>query len=241
MDLKNLSGAASGFGGKMPETGGQDAGAMFGSLFSGNNYQTSKEEFAKMQECARMLEKYVDRVPKNSGTISFDAHDMALWRNDFFKTLVHGGPKLPDDSFYTGKPNTESDLGIGTDGIFSCEELFQFLYRLYKAMAAYKMQGGNMTVAMQNADLFACAEMLEKYVDRFPKTKGCIKFDGKDASDWKERFFPNLVESDPRLPDYTYFNPSNKNYGIGLDCNFSARELFQFMYRLYKEILNKLG
>lgn len=56
--------------------------------------------------------------------------------------------------------------------------------------------------------------------------------------------FKNL--SDPmgnlggKLPDYSYFNPSAKNHGIGNDGNFGARELFHFLYRLYKEIADNL-
>lgn len=240
MDLKNLSGIASGLGDKIPGAGGQPSGAMLGKLFPDTGRQASKEEFIKMQECAKMLEKYVPRFPKES-KVQFDAQDMNRWKDDFFKNLVHGGPELQDDQFYTGKKEEVSPLGIGADGIFSCEDLFQFLYRLYKAMAAYKVQTGGTDAVMQNAELFGCAEMLEKYVRRFPKTKGCVKFEGQDADDWKKRFFPNLVEGGPKLPDYAFFNPANKNYGIGLDCNFHARELFQFLYRLYKEIVNKLG
>lgn len=241
MDLKNLSGAASGLGDKLPGMGGQGADGMMGKLFPDTGRKTSEEEFGKMQECAKMLEKYVTRVPKESGCINMDSPDAERWRNDFFKNLVHGGPELLDDQFYTGDKTAKSNMGIGTDCSFSCEELFQFLYRLYKAMASYKVLSAGMAAVAQNTDLFGCAEMLEKYVDRFPKTKGCVKFEGQDASDWKDRYFPNLVEGGPKLPDYAFFNASNKNYGIGLDCSFHARELFQFLYRLYKEIVNRLG
>lgn len=229
----------SGLGDKMPEMGGQES--VLGKLFPESDRKSSKEEFEKMQACADMLEKYVLRFPKETGCVMFDAQDMERWKNDFFKTLVHGGPQLQDDQFYTGNMNTESNMGIGTDGNFSCEELFQFLYRLYKAMAGYKTQSAGADAIVQNADLFGCAEMLEKYVPRFPKSKGCVKLEGQDASDWKKRYFPKLVEDGPKLPDYAFFNPGNKNYGIGLDCNFSARELFQFLYRLYKEIAKQLG
>lgn len=239
MDLKNLSGMPSGLGDKMPEMGGQES--VLGKLFTDSDRKSSEEEFEKMQACATMLEKYVPRFPKEVGCVKFDAQDMERWKNDFFKTLVHGGPQLLDDQFYTGNMGIESNVGIGTDGNFSCEELFQFLYRLYKAIAGYKTQSAGADAIIQHADLFGCAEMLEKYVSRFPTTKGCVKLEGQDASDWKERYFPKLVEDGPKLPDYAFFNPGDKNYGIGLDCNFSARELFQFLYRLYKEIAKQLG
>lgn len=241
MDFKNLSKTASGLAENMSGLSGQNPDKMLDNLFPKTGYKISKEEFIKMEECANMLEKYVSRFPKESGVVSFDSQDMNRWKNDFFKTLVHGGPELPDDQFYTGKKETESAVGIGTDGAFTCEELFQFLYRLYNSMASYKIQSSGTTAFMQNAELFGCTEMLEKYVDRFPKARGCVKLEGKDASDWKDHFFPELVEGGPKLPDYSFFNSYNKNYGIGMDGEFSAAELFQFMYRLYKEIVNKLG
>lgn len=87
----------------------------------------------------------------------------------------------------------------------------------------------------------SCAAMLEKYVSRFPKTKGCVSQEGQDAKDWTGRYFLNLVEGGPKLPDYALFKPSDKTFGIGTDCNFHARGLFQFLYRLYKEIVKQLG
>lgn len=241
MDTDKLSGMFSGLSDKASGMNKQDAGGMLGKLFPDSGRKSNNDEFVKMQECAAMLEKYVTNFPKTSGCVKMEARDAERWKNDYFKNLVHGGPELPDDRFYTGKKDTESNSGIGTDCSFSCEELFQFLYRLYKAMADYKARKAGKDVFMKNADLFGCAEMLEKYVSRFPKTKGCVKLEGKDASDWKDRYFPNLVDGGPKLPDYAFFNPSNKNYGIGLDGSFHARELFQFLYRLYKEIGKQLG
>ncbi len=229
MDLNKLPGTLPGLG------------DTFGKLFPNADGQYSKEEFSKMQECAEMLEKYVSRFPKEKNCVRFSAPDMERWKNDYFRTLVHGGPKLLDDQFYTGDNNKESNLGIGTDGEFTCEELFQFLFRLYKAMAAYKVLSVGTDVIMQNALLFSCAEMLEKYVDRFPKTKGCVEFSQEDKASWKEGFFPNLVEGGPKLLDYAFFNPSDKNYGIGADGQFHAHELFHFLYRLYKEIVSLWG
>ncbi len=212
----------------------------FGKLFPNADGQYTKEEFSKMQECAEMLEKYVSRFPKENN-VRFSAPDMENWKNDYFKTLVHGGPKLLDDQFYTGDNNKESNLGIGTDGEFTCEELFQFLFRLYKAMATYKVLSVGTDVIMQNPLLFSCAEMLENYVNYFPKTKGCVDFSQKDKASWIEGFFPNLVEGGPKLLDYAFFKPTDKNYGIGADGQFHARELFHFLYRLYKEIVNSIG
>lgn len=237
MDSSKLTEAVSGMGDKLPGMGGKGAGA-FADFLKGNGRQNSQSEFEKMQSCAAMLEKYVDKVPKTSGCISLDAQDAERWKNDFLANLVNGGPKLPDSEFF--KPG-DSSYGIGTDCNFSSEELFQFLYRLYKAMAEYKARSAGMDAFIKNADLFGCAEMLGKYVSRFPKTKGCVKLEGQDASDWKDRYFPNLVEGGPKLPDYAFFNASDKSYGIGSDGNFHARELFQFLYRLYKEIIKQLG
>lgn len=41
------------------------------------------------------------------------------------RTLVHGGPQLLDEKYYTGN-DRESNLGIGKDGEFYGEELFLF-------------------------------------------------------------------------------------------------------------------
>lgn len=240
MNLKDLQDLAAGFGDKKPEQEAQYPKKMLDGLFPNAGYKVSTEDFARMQECAKMLEKYVSRFPKETRYVYFDSNDMSRWENDFFPKLVHGGPELLDDQFYTGNKSVMSCSGIGTDGAFSCEEFFQFLYRVYKAMAHYKVQS-NMAAVMQGLKLFSCAEMLEKYVDRFPAAKGCVKLEGKDLTDWKEHFFPDLVEDGPKLPDYTFFNSSNKYCGIGIDGEFAAAELFQFMYRLYKEIVNKLG
>ncbi len=166
---------------------------------------------------------------------------MERWKNDYFKNLVHSGPHLLDDQFYTGDNDKISNLGIGTDGEFICEELFQFLFRLYKAIVSYKVFSAGTDVIMKNALLFSCAEMLEKYVDRFPKEKGCIKFSEEDKVSWQEGFFPKLVEGGPKLLDYAFFKPSDKNYGIGADGQFHSYELFHFLYRLYKEIANRVG
>ena len=110
MDLKNLSGAASGLGDKLPGMGGHGADGMMGKLFPDTGRKTSEEEFGKMQECAKMLEKYVARVPKESGCINMDSPDAERWKNDFFKNLVHGGPELLDDQFYTGDKTAKSML-----------------------------------------------------------------------------------------------------------------------------------
>lgn len=239
MDL-NKSNMFGDFGNKMPAMDEQGQGNMLGKLFPEGNRKSSKEEYEKMLECAAMLEAYVGRFPREKGCVTLNATDMARWKNDFFKNLVHGGPELPDDQFYTGNKGIESNVGIGTDCSFTCEELFQFLYRLYKGIAAYKAQSADMKVVLQHTDLFGCASMLEKYVEKFPKTKNCVRMEAEDAANWKDRYFPNLVEGGPKLPDYAFFSSSNKNCGIGLDCSFYATELFQFLYRVYKEIVKQL-
>lgn len=82
----------------------------------------------------------------------------------------------------------------------------------------------------------ACAAMLETYVEKFPATKGNVRLNDGDMKAWKDKFYPSLVESGPRLPDNLYFEPTGKqkNYGIGTDGEFSSVELFQFLFRLYK-------
>jgi len=84
--------------------------------------------------------------------------------------------------------------------------------------------------------VIACAAMLETYVGRFPEAKGTVKLNDADMKAWKEKFYPSLVEGGPQLPDNLFFEPTGKkkNYGIGNDGEFSATELFQFLYRLYK-------
>ena len=53
------------------------------------------------------------------------------WLTDSFI----GGPQLADGQFYTKDKNRMSNYGIGTDTSFTCEELFHFLYRLYKVIS----------------------------------------------------------------------------------------------------------
>lgn len=91
--------------------------------------------YEKISACAQMLEKYVDDFPKTSGCVKFKEDDRKKWTDDYFPNLVHGGPHLLDDQFYTGNADSCSHLGIGTDGEFSAYELFQFMYRLYKEIA----------------------------------------------------------------------------------------------------------
>lgn len=240
MGLKDFGGIASDIGDQKSGMGSPHGKSKLGKQLFEAGHKLPKGTFGKIGECAIMLEPYIGLVPKDGRYIVLAPQDMERWKNDFFKNLVHGGPELPDDQFYTGKKDAVSNVGIGSDGGFTCEELFQFLYRLYKAMAEYEVQSADWAVVAQNADLFECAEMLEKYVARFPREKGCVTFEGQDAVDWKERFFPNLVEGGPKLIDYAFFNPNDKNYGIGQDGGFYALELFQFLYRLYKEIVEKL-
>jgi len=227
--------------GSFPEMGGNNLNLMLEKLFPNMGRMILRQEFVKIQECADMLEKYVCKFPRE-GCVSFQGADMIRWKEDYYENLVHGGPELPDDQFYTGQAHMRSHLGIGTDGEFTGEELFQFLYRLYKAIVYYRLLTFGMSGMMQSVELFACAQMLEGYVGKFPETKNNVTLQGKDMADWKRIYYPNLVKSGPRLLDDRFFNPHSEssNYGIGLDGEFSACELFQFMYRLYKEIANRL-
>ena len=90
----------------------------------------------------------------------------------------------------------------------------------------------------QSEILLACATMLEPYIPNFPKTCGTVKMSAEDMKVWKEKFYPNLVEGGVKLPDNLFFDPSgkNKNSGIGQDGQFSGYELFQFLYRIYKNL-----
>lgn len=242
MDLKDIANQASNLGKKSSNTGENGIASIVGKLFPDTSHKITAQEFAKIQECAGMLEKYVDRFPRE-GCVSFQGADMSRWLGDYFENLVHGGPELPDDQFYTGQAGVRSHLGIGTDGEFTGEELFQFLYRLYKAIVSYKLKPTDMSVMINNAQLIACAQMLEKYVNMFPRVKGNVTFQGQDMADWKNSYYQDLVLRGPRLLDNRFFNPhsDSSNYGIGADGEFSAYELFQFMYRLYKELAKRLG
>lgn len=84
--------------------------------------------------------------------------------------------------------------------------------------------------------MVACAAMLEPYVEKMQTATSNLKLNDADMKAWKEKFYPSLVESGPQLPDNLYFEPTGKkkNYGIGTDGEFSAKELFQFLFRLYK-------
>lgn len=239
MGLKNFTSKESDFGNKCSNIGEDEIGLIVENLFPNTSRKITAQEFAKIHECAVMLEKYVDKFPRE-GCVSFQGADMNRWKEDYYNNLVHGGPELPDDQFYTGRADTRSHLGIGTDGEFTGEELFQFLYRLYKAIVSYKLKPTSM---YNNAQLIACAQMLEKYVDNFPKTKGNVTFKEQDMEDWKKTYYQDLVLKGPRLLDNRFFNShsDSSNYGIGADGEFSAYELFQFMYRLYKELAKRLG
>lgn len=241
MDLGKMGGLAE----QMAKSqGGNDPMESIKGMFAGsdNGQQVSAGDFQEMVDCAAMLEKYVHLFPKRKDCPTFEGDDMRRWKTGFYPKLVQNGPKLLDDKFYSGSDNP-SNLGIGTDGGFSGEELFQFLYRLYKAIAGHKLQSSDMKKAMELKDLLSCSSMLEKYVDKFPKTKGCVKFAGDDMRLWKENYYPNLVQKGPKLLDDKFFTGSDSpsNWGIGTDGEFSAYELFQFLYRLYKEIAKQLG
>ena len=41
----------------------------------------------------------------------------------------------------------------------------------------------------QSEMLVACATMLEKYVSKYPQTKGNVKFNDEDMKLWKEKFY----------------------------------------------------
>ena len=62
-----------------------------------------------------------------------------------------------------------------------------------------------------------------------------MKLVSEDMSLWKQMYYPRLVLSGPRLLDDKFFGSNNTNLGIG-----AGYELFQFVYRLYKEISNRL-
>ena len=212
---------------------------IFPNIFGNKMHMYTSDVCCKIQECAKMLEKYVDRFPATRGCVKFTGEDMRLWMHDYYRNLVHGGPQLPDDKYYTGN-DRESNLGIGNDGEFSGEELFQFLYRLFQAITLHKIQSMDMMKIMNCSEMLSCAEMLEKYVSEYQKTRKNMKLVSEDMSLWKQMYYPRLVLSGPRLLDDKFFGSNNTNLGIGADGEFSGYELFQFLYRLYKEISNRL-
>lgn len=201
------------------------------NMFGGGMHMYTPEMFCKIQECAKMLEKYVDRFADAGVCLKFSAEDMMLWINDYYRTLVHGGPQLLDEKYYTGN-DRESNLGIGKDGEFYGEELFQFLYRLYQAIVLYKMRSLDMMKFMRCERLMSCAETLEKYVSEYQKERKRMRFNPEDMHLWKQVYYPGLVQGGSHLLD--------DKQGIGADGEFGGYELFRFLYRLYKEIANQL-
>lgn len=97
-----------------------------------------------------------------------------------------------------------------------------------------KSQDENLQLTME------CAEMMEKYLSRFPAEKGCISFSGEDKKRWDSTFFPKLVESGV-IVDYQFFDARNKGVGVGSDGAFTALEYFHIMYRLYKKLYDMGG
>lgn len=80
-----------------------------------------------------------------------------------------------------------------------------------------------------------CAEMMEKYLSRFPAEKGCVSFSAEDMKRWKTVFFPKLVQTGDII-DYQFFDKNNQGVGVGIDGAFTGYEYFQMMYRLYKKL-----
>lgn len=224
----------------------QPANALLQNIrnkFAGSTSGISEKEFHEIKECARMLEKYVSYFPKEKGCRTLEGEDMKRWINNYYPNLVRKGPQLPDDRFYSGN-NTATPLGIGIDGTFNGEELFQFLYRLFKAMVEYRLQNFNKTnikILTENIELLNCAQILEKYVSRFPSTKGSVTFDAKDRNYWVSTFYPHFIQKGQQLTDDKFFSSCDTTLGIGTDGKFTGYELFQFLYRLYKEIVQKLS
>lgn len=86
-----------------------------------------------------------------------------------------------------------------------------------------------------------CARMLEKYVSRFPSTKGSVTFDAKDRTYWVSTFYPHFIQKGQQLTDDKFFSSCDTTLGIGTDGKFTGYELFQSLYRLYKETVQKLS
>lgn len=210
----------------------------------GNSQNISDVEFNLICECAGMLEGYVYRFPDEKGCAEFDfSGDMRKWKEEYYPKLVQNGPLLLDDRFFTMN-NAYSNLGIGNDGVFTGYEFFQFMYRVYKAITEFRLKHKLLNEGYEKvitlANLLSCALMLEKYVDLFPK-ETATQFNSQDMKMWLEAFYPNLVQQSPKLPDNEFFNAASPSAGIGTDGIFNGYELFQFLYRLYKEIAVKLS
>lgn len=95
----------------------------------------------------------------------------------------------------------------------------------------------NLTKGLEEkrALLMECAEMLEKYLSRYPEETGLVSFQGDDMKRWNETFYPKLVQTGEVI-DYQFFHPTATHLGIGSDGVFSPYDYMHFMYRLYKKI-----
>lgn len=83
--------------------------------------------------------------------------------------------------------------------------------------------------------------MLEKYVSYFSKGKGFRTLEGEEMKRWISTFYPHFIQKGQQLTDDKFFSSCDTTLGIGTDGKFTGYELFQFLYRLYKEIVQKLS
>ena len=84
--------------------------------------------------------------------------------------------------------------------------------------------------------------MLEKYYDEarsLPNNNTkVLELRGKDAEDWKNTYYPQLVQSGAVRDGLFFQNPIvNQNYGIGADAHCTKYEYVQYLWSAYKYVL----
>lgn len=82
-------------------------------------------------DCFIMVDKYVAQLVGNpfAPSLRFSEKDMKIWKENFYPMLVASG-RIPDGRFF-GAENA-SNMGIGSDGVFTGCELLHFLYECEK-------------------------------------------------------------------------------------------------------------
>lgn len=96
------------------------------------DFSPNGETLACIKSCIKMLEPYAARY-ENRGTgagpdYHLDAADMTKWKSEYYPKLVGSG-MVPDNAYFG---SGGAHMGIGNDGRFVGEELFHFLFRLYR-------------------------------------------------------------------------------------------------------------
>ena len=87
-----------------------------------------------------------------------------------------------------------------------------------------------------------CIQMVETYLEEVKKlpnnNKKTLTLAGSDLTDWKDTYYPQLVQSG-KIRDGSFFQNPLKDfrYGIGKDGGGTKLEYLQFLWSAYKFIL----